>query len=122
MGYDNENAFIGLGTIGLIIVAYFFSLIFLGLLKVYLIITKGKYGGKHFFKFLYKKLIFSVAINIGLEAYTEMLIYGFIAIQSSFQFSILNGEILGYSVGYFAILITILFLPVQLIRITFFTS
>jgi hypothetical protein len=52
----------------------------------------------------------------------EMFIYGFIAIKSSFQVSNLNGEILGHAVGYFALLITILFLPIQLIRITFFTK
>jgi len=74
-------------------------------------VTQKKFGGKKLFRYLYNKLIFSVPLNIGLEAYMEMLIYGFIAAKSSIQFSFLNGEILGYLVGYFALSITILLMP-----------
>ena len=75
MGYDSENALIGLGTVGLTILAYIISLIFLGFLKMYVCFTKK---GVTLYNYLHKKLIFSIAIKISLETYIEMLIYGYI--------------------------------------------
>ena len=54
IGFDKRNALFGLGTFTFLICFYFLRCGFMLLIKVYLTLTKQKYGGRKFYKILKK--------------------------------------------------------------------
>ena len=66
-----------------------------------------------------KILFFGIILDVGLEAYMELYVYGYISITS--KISILSGDIIGLIVGYFSMFIAMIFIPFSLIRVVFFT-
>jgi hypothetical protein len=55
--------------------------------------TKGRFGGKKLYIYLKKILFFSFILNVGLEAYMELYVYGMITVTS--RISTLNGDVIG---------------------------
>ncbi len=64
-------------------------------------------------------MFFNFIIELSLEAYMELCIYGYISISS--QFSYLTGDLIGLMIGLFSILLSTIFLPFSLVKIIFFT-
>ena len=50
IGYNDRNALTGLGTFTFLIFLYFIRCGLILILKIYLLITKSKYGGKKLYK------------------------------------------------------------------------
>ena len=119
LDYNTSNALIGLGTIGIIILLYILALILIALFKLFLVLTFKKFGGKQIYKYIHRKLFFNFIIDLGLEAYMELLIFGYISLFS--KLSLLSGDFIGLVVGFFSFCQTIIFLPFSLIKIIFFT-
>jgi hypothetical protein len=120
LDYNTSNALIGLGTIGIVLFLYILAVIIIAFFKMFLVVTKKKLGGKKTYKFLYRKLFFNFIIEVSLEAYMELYIYGYISISS--QFSFLSGDMIGIIIGFFSLLLSIVFLPFSLLKIIFFTN
>jgi hypothetical protein len=80
LGYENTNAFTNLTTVGLTILFYYFKVFIAGILKLWLKLTKGRYGGKRFYKFLKKGIFFNEILGVSLEAYIEFLIGSYLSL------------------------------------------
>ena len=82
MGYETVNAFTNLTTLALTILFYYFKVILAGILKLWLKLTKGVYGGKRFYKFLTKGMFFNEILGVSLEAYLEFLIGSYLGLKA----------------------------------------
>ena len=61
---------------------YYFKVIVAGILKLWLKLTKGAYGGKRFYKFLTKNMFFNEILGVSLEAYMEFLIGSYLSLSA----------------------------------------
>ena len=82
MGYETVNTFTNLTTLALTILFYYLKLILAGILKLWLKLTKGAYGGKRFYKFLTKGMFFNEILGVSLEAYLEFLIGSYLGLKA----------------------------------------
>ncbi len=64
------------------IFVYFINVILVLLLKMYLFITNGKFGGQELLKYLIKGLFFNATLSMTMEAYLEFTIYGFLNLNT----------------------------------------
>jgi hypothetical protein len=71
-----------LTTVGLIIIFYYFKVLIAGILKLWLKLTKGRYGGKRFYKFLTKGMFFNEILGVSLEAHMEFLIGSYLSLKA----------------------------------------
>jgi len=78
LGYETTNAFTNLTTVGLTIIFYYFKVLLAGILKIWLILTKGKYGGKKFFLNFTRNMFFNEILGLSIEAYVEFLIASYL--------------------------------------------
>jgi hypothetical protein len=108
-----------LGTIGIILFLYILAVIIIAFFKFFLVATKKKLGGKKIYKYFLRKIFFNFIIEVSLEAYIGLYIYGFISISSPISF--LSGDLIGLLIGLLSVLLTIIFLPLSLIKLIFFT-
>ena len=53
-----------------------------GILKLWLNLTKEKYGGKKFYKILTKSMFFNEILGVSLEAYMEFLIGSYLSLSA----------------------------------------
>jgi hypothetical protein len=89
------------------------------ILKIYILLTKGKFGGQGLLNYLIKGLFFNVIISMTLEAYIEFIIYGFLNLYT--MDGKMSGEILGLIFSLFCIFLAIIFLPISFL-FTIFTK
>ena len=80
LGYETTNAFSNLTTIALTIIFYYSKVVVAIILKLWIKLTKRRYGGKRFYKFLTKSLFFNEILGVSLEAYLEFLIASYLCL------------------------------------------
>ena len=83
------------------IFVYFINVILVLLLKIFVFITNGKFGGQGLLKYLIKGLFFNAILSMTMEAYLEFTIYGFLNLYTINTTT--NVEILGLIISSFCI-------------------
>ena len=111
--YNETNAFLGLGSITIFILIYFLNVFIVLILKLYIQITGGKYGGQWLLEKTIKGLFFNIILSMTMEGFFEFVIYSFLNFYS-IDFS-LNGEDLGVMISSFCIFSAAIFLPISLL-------
>jgi len=101
ISFNDRNTLIGLGTTAVYILAYLVNVLLVLILKIYILLTKGKFGGQELLNYLIKGLFFNVIISMTLEAYIEFTIYGFLNLYT--MDGKMSGEILGLIFSIFCI-------------------
>ena len=57
---------------------YYLRVLVAGILKLWLILTKGNYGGKKFYKAFTRDMFFNEILGLSIEAYMEFLIASYL--------------------------------------------
>jgi hypothetical protein len=112
ISFNSTNAFLGLGTVSVYLLAYFAQLSFVMFLKIIIMITDKKYKKKNFYKKVYKGLFFKSILSMTIEGFLEFIVYGFLSIYK--RDTTTNGEILGLIFGFICISLAV-FLIITLI-------
>ena len=113
IAYYGTNAFTGLGSATIYIFIYLFNVLIVVILKLYIWITGGKYGGQWLLEKTIKGLFFNIILSITMEGFFEFVIYSFINLYSIDL--TLNGEVLGVMISSFCILMAAIILPFSLL-------
>ena len=64
VSYGDRNAFTGLSSVTVYIFTYILNLFLALILKFYLTISHGKYGGQRLYNYLIKGLLFNAILSI----------------------------------------------------------
>ena len=75
ISYSKTNAFTGLGSATIYILIYLFNVILVFVLKLYIWITGGKYGGQWLLEKTIKGLFFNIILSMTMEGFFEFVIY-----------------------------------------------
>jgi len=67
---------------GPILFLHYFNCTVVGILKLWLKLTKERYGGKRFYKFLTKGMFFNEILGVSLEAHMEFLIGSYLSLKA----------------------------------------
>lgn len=121
IGYDDRNAFSGLKTLTFVLFL-FFTRVVLSLAVSFIIVCMGV-DNKVMLKihsFLVKGLFFNQIIRIGMEAYYEFFLIGYMNYKTA-EFTY-NGEVLGVLETIFVLTMILVILPILSIFITFKTK
>jgi hypothetical protein len=113
INYNERNAFLGLGSATIYILIYFFNMFIVLILKLYIRITGGKYGGQWLLEKTIKGLFFNIILSMTMEGLFEFVIYSFLNFYSIDL--TLNGEVFGVMISSFCIFLTAVFLPLSLL-------
>ena len=113
ISYNYSNAFLGLGSGSIYLIIYFLIIILICLIKFFILITKGKFGGQNLIKKLIKGLFFNAIISMTMEGYFEFLVFGIINAYTADLNSI--GDILGITTAGFCLLMAIIAIPIALL-------
>ena len=113
ISFDKRNAFLGLGTLTVYLLAYFFHLFLAVLLKLIMMISGEKFITKEKFDEFVRGLFFEKILTLTFEAYVDILINVFLNIYT-LDFST-NGEILGFMILIIGSFLTMNFLPISLV-------
>jgi hypothetical protein len=93
INFDNRNAFLGLGSVKIYLLAIIFQIIFALFLKIFIMITGEKYINKSHLQKMLKGIFFNSILSMSMEGYIEFIVYGVLNICSIDTST--NGEILG---------------------------
>ena len=113
IAYYGTNAFTGLGSATIYIFIYFFNVFIVLILKLFIWITGGKFGGHWLLEKSIKDLFFNLILSMTMEGLLEFVIYSFLNFYSIDL--TLNGEILGVMISSFCIFLAAIFLPISLL-------
>lgn len=113
IAYNGTNTFLGLGSATIYIFIYFFSVFIVLILKLYIWVTGGKYGGHWLLEKSIKDLFFNLILSMTMEGFFEFIIYSFLNFYSIDL--TLNGEVLGKLISLFCIFLAAIFLPISLL-------
>ena len=113
INFDNRNAFLGLGSVTLYLLAIIFQIIIALFLKIFIFITGEKYINKSHLQKMLKGLFYNLILSMSMEGYIEFLVYGVLNICTIDTSS--NGEILGMLFAFICIFSAVIFLPSALI-------
>jgi len=83
------------------------------ILKLFIWITGGKFGGHWLLEKSIKDLFFNLILSMTMEGLLEFVIYSFLNFYSIDL--TLNGEILGVMISSFCIFLAAIFLPISLL-------
>ena len=112
ISYSGTNSFTGLGSATIYIFIYFCDTFIVMILKLYIWITGGKYGGQRLLEKTIKGLFFNIILSMTMEGFIEFVIYSFLNFYSIDL--TLNGEVLGVMISSFCFFASI-FLPISLL-------
>ena len=113
INYSDRNAFTGLSSVSIFIFIYIINVLLVSILKSYISITKGKFGGLWLYNYLIKGLFFNAVLLMTMEAYLDFVIFGFLNLYT-LDVS-MDGEILGSFETFFCLIQAVFFLPFTLI-------
>ena len=113
IAYYGTNAFTGLGSVTIYIFIYFFNVFIVLILKLFIWITAGKFGGHWLLEKSIKDLFFNLILSMTMEGLLEFVIYSFLNFYSIDL--TLNGEVLGVMISSFCIFLAAIFLPISLL-------
>ncbi len=119
ISFESTNAFLGLGTISVYLLAYFAQVIFAMLVKIFKRITDKKFIKKSLLKKLIAGLFFNSILSMTMEGFLEFIVFGFLSIYA--RDTTTNGEILGLIFGFICISLVV-FLIIALIWSIFFKN
>ncbi len=80
IGYENRNFLVAMGTIAFIMIFLLMRLFFAFFVKIYLLMTKNKFGGLKFFRLIVKNLFFNIFLQLGFEVFIEITVKGYLNI------------------------------------------
>ena len=112
ISFETTNAFLGLGTVSVYLLAYFAQVFFAMLIIIFKIITDKKFIKKRLLKKILAGLFFNSILSITMEGFLEFFVYGFLSIYIRDTTS--NGEILGLIFAFICISLVV-FLIITLI-------
>ena len=115
--YNTRNAFLGLGTVTLYLIAYLVQLVFTLFLKVIITIFGEKFIKKKFLMKSLNGLFFNSILSMTMEGYIDLLINGFLNIYTKDTST--NGEIIGFLIAILCVLLTVKFRPISLSWVIF---
>ena len=115
IGYGNHNSFLNLSTLALLVILFYFRVFIVGIFKIFLIITKEKFGGYKLYLFLKRNLFFNFILSVFLEGFFEFVINGYINAQQLLWD--LNGELLGSFFAIKGLLMTLIVIPLLMLWI-----
>ena len=115
IGYGNHNSFLGSSTLALLVILFYFRVFIVGIFKIFLIITKEKFGGYKLYLFLKRNLFFNFILSVFLEGFFEFVINGYINAQQLLWD--LNGELLGSFFAIKGLLMTLIVIPLLMLWI-----
>ena len=109
-----------LQTLAVIVLFYFFQVLCWALLKLFVSVTKNKYGGQQRSEKLSKQLFFNPLIELYIQGFFEFVISAILAFTGSSNS--MFGEVFSFILAIWNIFMTALVLPVSLIAIIFVKS
>ena len=102
-----------MGSATIYIFIYFLNVFNVLILKLYILITNGKFGGHWLLEKTIKGLFFNIILSMTMEGLFEFIIYSFL---NFYQNDLtLNGEVLGVMISSFCIFLAVIFLPISLL-------
>jgi hypothetical protein len=110
LGYDTHNSLFNLGTCAIFSFIYIFRFFILSLIWI---ISKLEPRLNKTVQDLKNELIFGEFIVIGIEAYFEFLISGYLAYHAGIMTT--NGEVLSTALGWFVLNLALFLMPLTLI-------
>ena len=113
VGFENRNAMLGLATFTFLIIIYFIRVALSLILKILVIIFKGKYFTKKIYKKVSSEIFFNTILQMSIEGLIEFIIFGYL--NTITRQNTMNGEILGFVFGTFSLYMAGLILPLVLI-------
>ena len=115
VGFDNRNAMLGLATFTFLIILYFARVVLSLIMKILMIIFKGKFFTKKIYRIVSSEIFFNTILSMSIEGLVEFIIFGYLnTITREYT---LNGEILGFLFAAFSLVMAGLILPSVLIFI-----
>ena len=117
ISFNNRNAFLGLGTITVFIIAYFSQVLLAAVFKIISMIYQDKCTKNKVYECLIKGLFFNTILTITTECFVEFVIYGFLNIYT-LDIST-NGEVLGLIFASICIFLVIFLTSVLVFSIAF---
>lgn len=74
ISFSDRNAFKGLSSVTVYIFAYIMNVFIVAIFKIYLIISKGKFGGMRMYNYLITGLFFNTILSMTMETYLDFII------------------------------------------------
>lgn len=74
ISFSDRNAFKGLSSVTVYIFAYIMNVFAVAILKIYLIISHGKFGGMRIYNYLMMGLFFNTILSMTMETYLDFII------------------------------------------------
>ena len=112
ISFDDRNAFTGLGSVTIYLLAYFAQIIVVIFVKILMFITGEIYLKKKVLTVLLKGLFFNTILTLTMEGFFELLVNGILNFYTRDTSTI--GEILGFLVSILCIFLTVIFVPIAL--------
>jgi len=116
ISFNNRNAFLGLGTITVYIIAYFSQVLLAAVFKIISMIYQDKWTKNKVYEYLIKGLFFNTILTITMEGFIEFVVLGFLNIYT-IDYST-NGEVLGMVFAFICIFLSFFLISVQIWSIT----
>jgi hypothetical protein len=113
VGFENRNAMLGLATFTFLIIIYFIRVSLSLIMKILVIIFKGKFYTKKIYKKVSSEIFFNTILQMSIEGLIEFIIFGYL--NTITRQNTMNGEILGFIFGTFSMYMAGLILPSVLI-------
>ena len=117
ISFSNRNAFLGLGTITVYIIAYFSQVLLATVFKIVRMISGDKCTKNKVYQYLIKGLFFNTILTITMEGFIEFVVLGLLNIYT-IDYST-NGEVLGLIFAFICIFLSVFLISVQIWSITF---
>jgi len=112
ISFDDRNAFTGLGSITIYLLAYFSQILIFIFVKIFIFVTGEIYLKKKVLTVLMKGLFFNTILTLTMEGFIELIVNGVLNFYTRDTSTI--GEILGFAVSIICIFLTVIFVPITL--------
>ncbi len=110
ISFDNRNAFLGLGTVSVVLLAYFAQVFLAAIFKIIRMISRDKYIKDKVYQYLINGLFFNTILTITTECFLEFIIYGFLNIYTIDTST--NGEVLGLMFAFICVFLSMFLISV----------